>query len=167
MTRTYSKTARLAIVATCVAAVVTLGGLGVAMAQNFSQNPAYGTANLRPGFMPDPHQRVLTAGGNINTRTSGPAPACGYVASAPDYRLNWAGGSTLNIYAIASGDTTLLINMPNGSWQCNDDGGSGSNPLISISNAPAGQYDIWVGTYSSNTIGGARLRISELSPRWN
>ena len=154
------------VIGASIVALAILTLVSVAMAQSFSLAPRYGTANLRPGFMPDPHSVTLTAGGTINTRTSGPAPACGYVANAPDYRLQWGGGSSLNIYAISGSDTTLLINMPDGSWRCNDDGGSGNNPLLTIGNAPSGQYDIWVGTYSSGNAG-ATLRISELSPRWN
>jgi hypothetical protein len=160
-----SRGSRGKFIGAALVGVAVLAIVGVALAQNFSLAPRYGTASLRPGFMPDPHSVTLTAGGTINTRTSGPAPACGYVANNPDFRLNWGGGSTLNIYAIASSDTTLLINMPNGSWRCNDDGGSGTNPLLTISNAPAGQYDIWVGTYTSGNAP-AQLRISELAPRW-
>jgi len=160
-----SKKVRLAL-ASAAGVVVLLAGIGVAVAQNYSLNPAYGSRSLRPGFMPDPVTVSLTAGGNVNTRTSGPAPACGYVAQAPDFRLNWSGGGgTLNIYAVAGAYTTLLINMPNASWRCNDDGGAGNNPLITLSGAPAGQYDIWVGTYGSSTAP-AVLKISELSPQW-
>ena len=161
-----SKASRTMILISCLAVVVLLSGLGVAMAQNFNLAPRYGVVNLAPGFMPDPHTISLTAGGNINTRTTGPAPACGFVANAPDVRLNWSGGSTLNIYAIAATDTTLLINTAGGQWLCNDDGGSGTNPLLSIPNATSGQYDIYVGTYNSSTTP-ARLRISELAPQWN
>ena len=160
-----SKSSRGIVLASAVAGLVVLSMVGVSVAQSYSASPAYGTASLRPGFMPDPHSVNLTAGGPINTRTSGPAPACGYVANAPDFRLNWAGGGNLNIYAISGSDTTLLINMPNGTWRCNDDGGQGNNPLLNIAGAPAGQYDIWVGTYGSSTSP-AQLRISELAPRW-
>lgn len=162
----FSKTARRAALAACVAAVVLLSGVGIAMAQNWRLAPRYGTVNLRGGFMPDPHTISLTAGGPINTRTSGPAPACGYVANNPDVRLNWGGGGgMLNIYVRSGSDTTLLINMPNGSWFCNDDGGQGTNPLASFAGSQAGQYDIFVGTYTSSTAPAA-LMISELSPRW-
>jgi hypothetical protein len=152
------------ILASCVAVVVLLAGLGVALAQTFSLPPTYGTTALSPGFLPDPVVVSLVAGGQINTRTSGPAPACGWVANAPDYRLNWSGGSSLYITATSGSDVTLLINTPNGGWQCNDDS-NGTNPLLQFNGAAAGQYDIWVGTYQAGNQP-AILRISEMGPRW-
>jgi hypothetical protein len=159
-----SRAARRTIVASCAAAVVLISGLGVALAQTFSLPPTYGAIQLGPGFMPDPVTVNLTAGGPINTSTSGPAPACGWVANAPDYRVNWRGGSNLFFTATAATDTTLLINAPNGGWQCNDDS-NGFNPSIAFRGAPAGQYDVWVGTYSSGNAP-AVLRVSEMGPRW-
>ena len=153
-----------AIVAT-LASLVLLCGLGITMAQDFSQAPSYAETTLATGFMPDPHVVAMTAGGTINTATEGPAPPCGYVAAAPDFRLNWGGGGTLNIYAVAPPDVTPLISMPDASWQCNDDF-NGTNPLVAITNAPAGQYDIWVGTYGTDVVAGTSLKISEMSPQW-
>ena len=162
--RKLSKTVRRVVLASCVVGVVLLSGLGVAIAQTFSLNPTYGTRGLRPGFTPDPVVVSLTAGGPINTRTSGPAPACGHVANAPDFRLNWSGGSNLFITATSGADVTLLINGPNGAWHCNDDT-SGTNPALSFHGAAAGQYDIWVGTYNAGNAP-AVLRISELRQMW-
>ena len=145
-----------------VGVVITLSILAisvVAVAQNHNANPRYGQVSLQAGFMPDPHVRNLTAGGSINTSH---CPGPSYVANEPDYRLNWGGGN-LNIYAISSSDTTLVINKADGSWECNDDGGSGLNPLITISQA--GRYDIYVGTYSSTPVP-AVLKISEMTPQW-
>jgi hypothetical protein len=155
---------RRMILASCVAVVVLLAGLGVALAQTFSLPPTYGTIALSPGFLPDPVTVNLVAGGQINSRTSGPAPACGWVANAPDYRLNWSGGSSLYFTATAGSDVTLLINTPNGGWQCNDDS-NGTNPLLAFNGAAAGQYDVWVGTYQAGNAP-AVLHVSEMGPRW-
>jgi len=158
-----SKTMRRVVLAVCAAMLVSAVGVGVAVAQNWNLAPRYGTATLRGGFSPDPHTVTLTAGGPIRTSQGG---CSAYVANNPDFRLNFTPGSLpLNIYVTSSTDTTLLINQPNGTWICNDDGGSGMNPLVSLNPPQAGQYDIFVGTYSqSNTQ--ANLHISELSPRW-
>ena len=150
------------IVAT-IASLILLCGLSITMAQDYSQAPTYGETSLAAGFMPDPHEISLTAGGGVNTATEGPAPVCGFVAAAPDYRLQWGGGS-LNVYAVSDADITLLINMPDASWQCSDDF-NGTNPALSLANAPAGQYDIWVGTYNGE-MAAATLKISELDPVW-
>lgn len=161
--RGLSKTARRIVVTSCVVGVVMLSGLGVALAQNWQLAPRYGTVSLRSGFTPDPHTISLTAGGPIRTTQGG---CSAYVANNPDVRLQFQAGSLpLNIYVRSSTDTTLLINQPNGTWTCNDDGGQGTNPLISMSNPPSGQYDIFVGTYSQSNAQ-ATLYISELAPRW-
>lgn len=133
-------------------------------AQSPNAPATYGEVRLTGGFVPDPHTRSLTAGGSI---TPG-APGCSYgrISSAPDYKLHYSagGGRTLYIYATSGSDVTLLINMPDGSWRCDDDGLGGTNPLVVVSNAPAGRYDIWVGTFGQNTAP-AQLMISELDPR--
>jgi hypothetical protein len=45
---------------------------------------------------------------------------------------------------------------------CNDDYG-GLNPMVEINNPQPGQYDIWVGSYTSGQYVGGTLKITELS----
>ena len=143
------------------AALLALGG--VAVAQNPNLPPAYATVNLSAGFMPDPVTVNVVAGGNIDAARLGPGCA-GAIAQAPDVRLNYSAGSfPLFLSAVANADTTLVINLPNGQWLCNDDF-QGLNPGVILRNPPSGQYDIWVGTFGGGTAP-AQLRISELPPR--
>jgi hypothetical protein len=66
----------------------------------------------------------------------------GFVAEAPDLRLFYTAGTAPLIFFVeAEGDTTLLINDPNGEWHCDDDSGRGLNAAITIE-APLAQYDI-------------------------
>jgi hypothetical protein len=145
-----------------LAAIAGLGG-GVVSAQNPAAAAAYAELRLSGGFVPDPRTVSLTAGGSISPSITG----CSYgrVANAPDVKLHYSegGGRTLYIYATSSADVTLLINMPDGSWRCDDDSYTGNNPLVVIPNAPSGRYDIWVGTYGSSTAP-AQLMISEINP---
>lgn len=135
---------------------------GAASAQNFSLNPAYGTVNLSGGFTPDPYIVNLQAGGNISARNISNSCA-GFIADAPDVRLQFSAGSLpLIISTNASADTTLVINGPDGSWYCDDDGGQGFNASLRFNSPQSGQYDIWVGTYSSGSLQPAALHISEL-----
>jgi len=119
---------------------------------------------LNEGFLPDPYTVDLVAGGSIDLDVGG--CAYGYVAEAPDFDLYYetSGSSNLYIYAMSDEDTTLLVNTPDANWTCNDDGYSGSNPLIVIPAAAGGLYDIWVGSYGGDAAG-TTLYISERDPR--
>ncbi|MEL7362423.1 MAG: hypothetical protein AAFN13_10145, partial [Bacteroidota bacterium] len=127
---------------------------------NVGASPAYGNIDLAEGFTPDPYTLNLTAGGSVEVDHGG--CTYGFVASAPDLDLDYTttGRSTLYVYAEADSDVTLLVNLPDGSWVCDDDGLGGRNPLLAIPNAPSGHYDIWVGTYGDE-MRSATLTISE------
>ena len=136
---------------TVLAATLAVAALtGIASAQNYSLPPTYGSVSLNPGFMPDPYQVQVVAGGTIDA--SSLSSACvGMIANAPDYRLQYgSGGSQLFIGVTSSADTTLVVNAPDGSWYCNDDY-NGLNPVVGGEMPDGGQYDIWVGTYGSST----------------
>lgn len=135
----------------------------VAMANpNTSGNPLYGTVALNAGFTPDPHTVSVRAGGDTDVDSlSLPSHCTGHIAPGqPDVRLNWtAGASALRIASCASADTSLIINDANGNWHCNDDA-EGTNPVLEF-NGVSGQFDIWVGTYSSGAAQDATLKITE------
>lgn len=138
---------------------------GPAVAQNVAANPTYGTYNLSGGFQPDPTNVNITSGGaNDASKTIGNG-CVGFVATAPDVRVNWTPGQLPLILSVDSqSDTTLVINDPAGNWICDDDGGNkGTNPSITLNGSRGGQYDIWIGSYVRNDMAGARLSISELS----
>jgi hypothetical protein len=134
-----------------------------ASAQDISADATYSTFALESGFMPDPHDIALAAGGGTEVTQAGCA---GFVADAPDAELTFTAGELpLNIYVTSEGDTTLVINAPDGSWHCNDDS-NGFNPAVSFNPAISGVYDIWVGTYDSGSLPPAVLHITELDPQW-
>ncbi|NJR20608.1 MAG: peptidase S1 [Hyphomonadaceae bacterium] len=135
-----------------------------AVAQNISANPTYGTYNLSGGFQPDPTNVRVSSGGNIDASSLGNG-CTGFIASAPDVRLNYEPGSLPLIISVnSSADTSLAINLPNGQWLCDDDSGNrGMNPSITLRDVQSGQYDIWVGTYGETDAKSATLSFSELS----
>ena len=134
-----------------------------AVAQNVSAVPTYGTVNLSAGFTPDPQIRSVTAGGNNYTTLGG---CNAYIhAPAPDLDLNYQAGSyPLTIEARSGLDVTLLVNAPDGSWYCNDDGGEGTNAALTFSSPMSGQYNIWVGTYraQTGTLPEAQIHLTEV-----
>src|SRR5262245_61905105 len=101
---------------------------GPAAAQDTSLQANYGEVTLRSGFTPDPRIVALRAGGSI--AASGARSDCrGFITSAPDVRLHYEAGALPLIISVASdSDTTLVVNGPDGTWYCDDDGGvTGSN----------------------------------------
>lgn len=132
-------------------------------APDISLEPTYGDVELDEGFLPDPYEVSLRAGGSLEVDVG--SCSYGYVAQAPDIDLYYttAGGSDLHIYVESDDDTTLLVNRPDGNWTCDDDGHEGLNPLVTIPSASQGLYNIWVGTYGDD-LTDATLHISELDP---
>ena len=84
----------------------------------------------------------------------------GYGIRAPDVRIHIVNSGMISFGFNSQGDTTLIINDANGDWHCDDDGGSGVNPELTLHNAPAGQYDIWVGSFDRDENYSGTLRVS-------
>jgi len=137
---------------------------------NYGSSPNSGSINLSAGFSPDPHTRAITSGGSVSVSALNLGSGCtGYATSAPDYRVNWSGTSSrLRFFFVANPgqtttDTTMIVNMNNGQWRCNDDSAGTLNPSVDIANPGAGQYDIWIGSYSSGAFVSGTLYVTELS----
>mgnify|MGYP000420290633 CR=1 FL=1 len=95
----------------------------------------------------------------------GGSSCVGSIADAPDVRLNYrAGGLPLYISATSRADVTLVINLPDGKWICNDDF-RGTDPGIVFNRPQSGQYDIWIGHYGRGAGVPAQLLISEVVQR--
>ena len=95
-------------------------------AQDYALAPTYGVLDLSAGFTNDPRTIDLQSGGSI--AASSAAGGCrGYIANAPDVRVNYEAGSVypLIISVNAAADTTLVINAPDAAWHCDDDAGPG------------------------------------------
>jgi hypothetical protein len=124
----------------------------------------FGNVTLSPGFTPDPHSVTVTSGGSLDVDDMGLGSGCvGYAAAEPDFILHLSGtSSTLTFYVVGDGDTGLVINDANGRWHCDDDSHSSLNPEVNIRNAPSGQYDVWVTSYSSGESIRGTLYVSEL-----
>jgi hypothetical protein len=139
-----------------------LGCLCLCAGRGDSQDPdlkaTYGSVDLKAGFEPDPYTKKLVAGGPIQTKLGGVAA---WVAKAPDFKLNYTAGKyVLTIRAESTADTTLLINLPDGTWVADDDSGGNQNPLLKFNNPQSGRYDIWVGTFNKDNAN-ATLIITE------
>ncbi|WP_220443929.1 LCCL domain-containing protein [Pararhodobacter zhoushanensis] len=115
-----------------------------------------------------PQSLPVVAGGNVDLSTC-PIEGHGWVITAPDFDLTVTdntAGRELEFRVEAECDTVLLVNDATGAWHFNDDDGDSLTSRIRLTNAPAGAYDIWVGTFNQascqaalvlETFGGAAM----------
>ena len=86
--------------------------------------------------------------------------------SAPDLVMTLdAAQPMISVYAMSESDLTLAMLAPDGTWHCNDDAFN-LNPGISVTNAQAGDYRIWVGAFNPGEASGYNLYASMGSPNW-
>lgn len=146
---------RLGVLGVTAAVLTAIGG-DRATSQDVNLPPTFGSKSLKAGFEPDPFRvpNVIT-GGNIETDKGG---VTAWVSKAPDFRLNYAAGEfKLTIKFASSGDTTLLINTPDGKWVADDDSDGDDNPRVTFDNPKSGQYDIWVGSFEKKNEKGVLI----------
>ena len=143
-----------------IASTALICSAGVANAQDFTLEPGFGSVSLENGFTPDPYDVDLVSGGSIDAATIGCA---GMIANAPDFRLDYMAGDVfpLILSVTSSSDTTLVVNMPDGNWACDDDSAGDLNPMLEFTQPMSGQYDIWVGAFGGGNEE-ATLHISEI-----
>lgn len=153
---------------TTIAILLSLIWVTLAWAQgelNPAGAPRYGSHALAPGFTPAPARYDALSGGDIALKSLNLADNClGYAASDPDFLIELTGEFARITFLNASAqDTTLIINLPNGSWACNDDT-NGLNPALVFHNAPPGPYQVWIGSYAAEANDESALYISEDGP---
>ncbi len=149
-----------------VIALVMLAGLAFAQDKlNPAGEPRYGRHALVPGFVPSPATYDALSGGDIDVKALNLGDNClGFAASDPDFIISLAGEFRRITFLVASeADSTLIINLPNGSWACNDDS-NGLNPALVLHRARAGDYQVWLGSYAAETNDESVLYISEAGP---
>lgn len=105
-------------------------------------------ASIAPGFTPSPMTFNGIAGGSQEASTRRP-DCLGNIPSTPDLEFSVSAAiPMLRIMAKSTQDTTLLVQMTDGSYLCNDDS-EDVHPAISAA-FPPGDYRVWVGTFSGD-----------------
>lgn len=132
---------------------------------NPTGEPRYGIFPLAPGASPAPFTLAVVSGGDIAVKPLALADNClGYAAADPDVLLELEDGFERVTFLVASeNDTALIVNLPNGSWSCNDDS-NGLNPALVYHHALPGKYQIWIASYAPDKYDEAMLYISESGP---
>lgn len=112
-----------------------------------------------------PASVTVRAGGA--DRNAVPGSGCsGFINNGqPSATVTVEGDGPLAIYAVSGSDTTLLVSDPAGRWHCSDDA-NGSNPAVTFAQAAAGDYVVWVGTFSPNADASAELSAVRGQPAW-
>ncbi len=135
---------------------------------DYNKTPTYGSISLNNTTLgADPHKLTITSGGAVNSNYLG-GDCSGFVSEAPDYRVSWNGTTSKIAFYFeaktAGQDATILVNLPDGSWRCNDDISSDElNPMVIIENPATGQYDIWVGSYETGKFIEGTLMVTDVN----
>ncbi|MEI8254183.1 MAG: hypothetical protein WCJ30_00770 [Deltaproteobacteria bacterium] len=137
----------IALVAVAVAVFVRGGG-SIIGGLNVTAAPTLGLFDVGPAF-PVHFERTGTAGGSVDASRLG--TSCrGHFPRAAHLLLHLRQPAVLSITtANTSTDLTIAVRGPDGSIRCDDDGGQGNNPLVH-GQFGAGDFRVWIGTYSSS-----------------
>jgi len=133
------------------------------LAQDARLPAAGGEIRLEAGFTPDPLRVSVAAGGAIDVQEDASLPsACvGLIAAAPTFEVRYRSGARPLVFrARSEGDTTLIVNGPDGRWRCDDDGAGGFNPEVRFDEPQSGVYDVWVGVFGGGHAA-AELIVTE------
>jgi hypothetical protein len=126
--------------------------------------PRYGDHKLVAGFLDDPANYDMYAGGPIRLDSVPEVGCSGWAAPNPDLRLDWTGETLLRFYFVpddGTTDTVLVVNDPSNTWHCADDSYGTSHPTVDFPTSQHGFYDIWVATYSEGPAVAGTLYITE------
>ncbi|MDQ3034481.1 MAG: hypothetical protein M3Y87_18880 [Myxococcota bacterium] len=117
------------------------------------------TVTIAPGFAPDPMLLSGVAGGPTDA-SSIDASCRGHLSIIPSHTLSVSSPMPmLRLMAHSDTDTTLVVRLSDGRVVCNDDG-DGFDPIVDLTNVPAGQHNVFVGTYSSDATAPYQLGIT-------
>jgi hypothetical protein len=116
-------------------------------ATSIQTGTAFATINLEAGIPLDPFIISLQAGGPVDASTL--APNCkGYIPAAPSVSFTFkASPDLLKGFFYSDGDTVLVVQTPDGKYQCDDN----TNPMlldpsVQIDSPQPGRYNVWVGS---------------------
>ncbi len=120
----------------------------------------YGTAQIQPGFQPDPLALEGQSGGQMDVRQTF-SQCRGWIASdRPDHQITLTQAfNYLRVEGTADDDTTLVVQGPAGTL-CDDDSAGNRNPRLE-GTWPAGTYNVWVGSYNQGRFSRYHLQVTE------
>lgn len=136
--------------------MAVLGG-GAALAQTDAgadaPPAAFLSMNLKAGFPLDPFIVSINGGGEVDASTLDET-CVGFIPAAPLLSVNWEGEvEAIDIFYYSDFDPTLVLQLPDGSYLCNDDASDNLlDPELTVETPQAGQYNLWVGSYDEGQL---------------
>lgn len=140
------------------------GAEALSMRVDTSLEARFGGVTLDPATASLPYSVELEAGGPLRAYQASLSPTefcVGYISREPSYVVNWTpeGDLPFTIYMDAERDTTLAVQLPDGSWRCDDDGSIGLNAGVNLTTGAPGLYRVYAGTYGEG-VGPATLFVA-------
>jgi hypothetical protein len=89
-------------------------------------------------------------------------PSCrGWIATVPNHELHINSDVPMLRFVVNGDphDTTLVVELPDGTFACNDDT-HGLNPAVTVRPMRAGAVRVWVGAFSEGEEGAYRLSVT-------
>lgn len=128
-------------------------------------DPLYGVIDLAAGPPESALALDMLAGGYEDASQLG-GNCHGFVASSPDFQLDWQPAmGPLRLTTVSQEDTVLVMRAPDGDWLCRGTLSDGSAPVVALGDPAEGSYRIWVGTERQLPVApDAELIIAALSP---
>ena len=114
---------------------------------------AFLTINPLAGFPLDPFLVTAQGGGPVAASTL--AKDCiGYVPAKPTVTVDYKGkADLLKAFFYSDGDTTLVVQTPDGKYVCGDDTNRlVLDPTVEIKKPAQGRYNVWVGSAAAKDL---------------
>lgn len=105
------------------------------------------TVDLRAGFILDPYLLPMIGAGDV--AAGDVLEGCnGFVNAVPNAVFNWSGeAERLAFFGYSDSDPVLVVQLPDGSFVCNDDAGLNTvDPLVVVEDPAEGAYKVHFGT---------------------
>ncbi len=128
-----------------------------------SADPLFGADTLDAGFG---EQGIAVTGAGTESVVQfalNSAECSGFINLVPSYRFTLsAETSPLSVFFNGDADSVLVVRQPDGSFVCNTNAADDNlNPALTLDNAAAGDYAVWVGTANPTGVATGTLVISE------
>jgi len=117
--------------------------------------PRRGVLELDTSPTPAPVSLAITGEHRVSDFASG---CHGYVESQPVVTVRNLAAREVRVWTEGSTDFVLLVHSEDGRVYCDDDSGEGMNARLTL-DLPAGDHNVWVGTFGNGAHANATLHV--------